>query len=126
MAANTPLSRAELEVAQTLWKLKEATVRQVFEAIPEEREIDFWTVQTLLRRLEAKDYLKSRLEGRTRIYKAKVKPATVVKRLTNDFVDRVFDGEAIPLFQHLLRHRDLNAQEIEKLRQMLDEQSKEQ
>lgn len=121
MAKQDPLSRAELEVARALWKLKQASVRQVFEALAQRRDTDFWTVQTLLRRLEKKEYVKSRLEGRVRIYQPRAKPQTVVNRLTEDFLDRVFDGEAMPLVQHLIQNKGLSESEIAALRKLLDE-----
>ncbi len=65
------LSRGEMEVARIVWELRHATVRQVLDALPADREIDFTTVQTYLRRLEEKGYLNVRLEGRTRIYSPK-------------------------------------------------------
>jgi BlaI family transcriptional regulator, penicillinase repressor len=54
MARRPALSKAEMEVARIVWNLGEATVRQVFEAFPAERKIDFATVQTYLRRLETR------------------------------------------------------------------------
>ena len=38
-----------------------------------------------------------------------------------DFVARLFDGEALPLVEHLIHDRGLKADEIERLRTMLDE-----
>ena len=51
------LAKSELEVLRLVWKLGEATVRQVLDALHEDRKLDFWTVQTYLRRLESKSYL---------------------------------------------------------------------
>jgi BlaI family transcriptional regulator, penicillinase repressor len=114
------LSKGELEVARILWQLKEATVRQVHEAFPTEREIDFATVQTYLRRLEAKGYVKGRLEGRTRIYSPRIQPRTVIRETINDFVDRLFGGEALPLVRHLIEERGISPEELTELRQLID------
>lgn len=114
------LSKGELEVARMLWQLKEATVRQVHEAFPPEREIDFATVQTYLRRLEAKGYVTGRLDGRTRVYTASVQPGTVIRETINDFVDRLFGGEALPLVRHLIEERDISPDELTELRQLID------
>ena len=54
MAPRPGVSKGELEVARLVWDLKNATVRQVYEALPDGRDIDFTTVQTYLRRLEEK------------------------------------------------------------------------
>ena len=77
-------------------------------------------MQTYLRRLEAKGYLRSRREGRAKIYVARVRPEQVVREVINDFVHRLFGGETIPLFQHLIIDRGLSDAEIGELRAMLD------
>jgi predicted transcriptional regulator len=121
MAKRAGPAKSELEVARIVWERGGATVRQVLEAMPEDRGLDFKTVQTYLRRLEAKGYLRTRLEGRSKVYLPSIKPARVIGQMVDDFVDRLFDGEAIPLFQHLIRDRGLSDDDIKALRAMLDE-----
>ena len=72
--AKRTLARSELEIARIVWNLGEATVREVADALPEERGIDFWTVQTYLRRLKDKGYLKTRRQGRSNVYIPAVEP----------------------------------------------------
>ena len=120
MTDRPALSRGEMAVARVLWELKQATVREVFEALSAGREMDFATVQTYLRRLETKGYLRTRLDGRTRVYSAKVKPRTVIRETVNDMVDRLFGGEAMPLMQHLIEDRRISDEDIVQLRKLLD------
>ena len=120
MAKRPALAKSELEIAQLVWQLGEATVRQVLDALPAERGLDFKTVQTYLRRLEAKGYLRSRREGRAKIYVARVQPEQVRREVINDFIHRLFGGETIPLFQHLINDRGLSDSEIGRLRELLD------
>jgi len=114
------LSRAELEIARIVWGLKEATVREVHESLPAGRNIDFTTVQTYLRRLEEKGYLRVRLEGRTRVYSVKVRPRTVIRETVGEMVDLLFGGESMPLVKHLVEERQFSSAEIEQLRELLD------
>ena len=67
MTDRPALSKGELEVARVLWELKSASVRQVHETLSADREIDFTTVQTYLRRLESKGYAKVFIIGTTHI-----------------------------------------------------------
>ncbi len=120
MAKLPALPKSELEVARIVWQLGEATVRQVEEALPEDRTLDFWTVQTYLRRLKEKGYLKTRREGRTNVYSPHVEPNRVISEVVGDFLDRVFDGDALPLFQHLIRDRGLSDEEIDGLQETLN------
>ncbi len=114
------LSKAELEVARIVWELKSAGVRQVHDALPEGRKVDFTTVQTFLKRLEEKGYLKVRLQNRTRIYSPRVKPRTVIRETVDDLVERLFAGEAMPLVRHLVEEKDFSAEEIDQLRSLLN------
>ena len=114
------LSKAELEIARIVWELKDAAVRQVFEALPAGRDIDFTTVQTYLRRLEEKGYLNVRLESRSRVYSPKVRPQTVIRETVGEMVDLLFGGETMPLMKHLVEERKFSSGDIEQLRELLD------
>lgn len=122
MAKERPsLAKSELEIARIVWELGEATVRQVHEALPKRRKLDFWTVQTYLRRLKDKGYLKARRVGQGNVYSAAVQPKRVIRELMDDFMDRLFDGEVLPLFQHLVESRGLTDEEIDELQDRLNE-----
>ena len=114
------LSKAELELARVVWELKEATVRQVHEALFESRGMDFTTAQTYLRRLEEKGYLKVRLEGRMRVYSPRVRPRTVIRETVSDLVERLFAGESLPLVQHLVEENSFSPEELNQLRKLID------
>lgn len=120
MPPRPPLSKAELEIARIVWDLKDASVRMVHEAMPANRNSDFSTVQTYLRRLEEKGYLKVKLDGRSRIYSPRVKPRTVIRETVSDLVDRLFAGDSMPLVKHLVEDKDLNTEQIQQLRDLVD------
>lgn len=121
MTERPALSKGEMEVARVLWELGSASVRQVHEALPADREIDFTTVQTYLRRLETKGYAKAKLDGRVRIYAPRVKPRTVIRETVDDLIDRLFGGEAMPLMKHLIEDRGISDEDLAQLRKLLDD-----
>jgi len=121
MSKRPAVAKSELEVARIVWELGEASVRQVLDALPGERNLDFKTVQTYLRRLAAKGYLRTRRDGRTNIYLPRVRPQQVVREVIDDLLKLLFGGESLPLFQHLIQDRGLTSAELDKLRVMLDE-----
>lgn len=121
MSERPALSRAEMEVARIVWTLREATVRQVLDNLPESRDINYKTVQTFLRRLETKGYLISRREGRSLIYAADIRPKQVVRDTVKDFIGRLFNGSPIALLEHLVRDQGLEKSELDQLRKLLDE-----
>jgi BlaI family penicillinase repressor len=112
--------RSELEVARIVWNLGSATVRQVLDAMPEGRDVDFKTVQTYLRRLKAKGYLRTRREGRTMVYSPRVHPNRVIGEVVDDLMNRLFGGEVFPLFQHLIEDRGISDADVGRLRELLD------
>ena len=120
MTQRPSLSKGEMEVARVLWELGRATVRQVHEAFPAERAIDFATVQTYLRRLETKGYVKGQLERRVRVYSPRVRPNTVIRETVDELVDRLFGGETLPLVRHLIEDRGLQDQDLAELRRLID------
>ena len=120
MPQRPALSKGEMEVARLLWELGQATVRQVHEALPARRTINFTTVQTYLRRLDAKGYVRSWLDGRTRIYAPRVKPTTVIRETVADLIERLFAGQTLPLMRHLIEERGIGVDELTELRQLLD------
>lgn len=120
MGERPALSKGEMEVARVLWQLGSAGVREVHAALPAERAMDFATVQTYLRRLEAKNYASSRLDGRVRIYAPKARPKTVIRDTITDLVDRLFGGETMPLVRHLIEEHEMRSEDVAELRRLLD------
>ena len=95
MSDRPALSRAEMEVARIVWTLREATVRQVLDNLPETRDINYKTVQTFLRRLEAKGYLVSKRDGRSLVYTADARPKQVIRDTVKNFLNNLFNGEPL-------------------------------
>ena len=114
------LSKGEMDVARTVWRLKSATVGQIHDSMPNDLKMDYSTVQTYIRRLEEKGYLKSKRDGRTKIYSARIRPGTVIGEVVSDLMDQLFDGQMFPLVKQLVDDRGLSEDEIEQLRKLLD------
>jgi predicted transcriptional regulator len=112
------VSPAETEILRLVWQLDKATVQDVCNKLPAKRKIAYATVQTLLRRLEKKGYLKHRIRGKAHVFFAAVKSENVIKRSVNDFLDRLFGGDPIPLMQYLAEHGKIDAGDIEKLKRL--------
>ena len=112
------LSPSETEILRLVWLLDKATVQDVCDKLPARRKIAYATVQTLLRRLEKKGYLKHRIRGKAHVFFAAVKSENVIKRSVNDFLDRLFGGDPIPLMQYLAEHGKIDAGDIEKLKRL--------
>ena len=121
MVDRPALSKGEMEVARTLWDVGPATVREVFESLPDDRKMDFSTVQTYLRRLETKGHASSKKAGRVRIYSARTRPRTVIRETVDDLVQRLFGGETMPLVRHLIEDRQIDADDISELKKLVEQ-----
>ena len=114
------LTRQELALMKVVWRVGHATVREVYEALREERRVAYTTVMTMLNILESKGYLRKEPEGRAYRYHPTQPERRVMTALVRDFVDRVFDGAATPLLAHLVTDTRLSKPERDALRRLID------
>lgn len=115
------LSPSETEILRLVWQLDKATVQEVCDKLPARRKIAYATVQTLLRRLEKKGYIKHGNRGKAHVFSPAVKQEAVIKRSVRDFLERLFGGDPIPLMQYLAQHGRINADDIEQLKQLVEQ-----
>ena len=113
--AGPTLTGQELEIMKEVWKLKTATVRQVYEALLERRKIAYTTVMTMMNILEQKGFLKKRQDDRAYVYSPAQPQKQVVGSMVREFVNRVFNGSAEPLLVHLVDQHGLSSQELEEI-----------
>lgn len=115
------LSPAETEILRIVWEADRATVQDVVNRLPAGRKIAYATVQTLLRRLENKGYLRHDNRGKAHVFFAAIRSQEVIKRTVADFVDRLFGGDPIPLVQYLAEHGKIDVDDIENLKALINQ-----
>ena len=122
MARRLPaLGAQELAIMKVVWRLKDASVRDVYETMRERRSVAYTTVMTMMNPLEGKGYLKKQLDGRAFRYRPAVPEQRVVGTMVREFVERVFDGGAGALLTHLVTDSNLTDEERRRLRRLIDE-----
>ena len=85
------LTKAEEDIMQILWDLKEANVASIIEKLSEPKPA-YNTVSTIVRILESKDFVGYRKEGRGHIYFPKVKKTEYSSQSLNKSMDGYFQG----------------------------------
>jgi BlaI family penicillinase repressor len=115
------LTPRELAIMDIIWERREATVRDVHDALNRRRKVAYTTVMTLMSILATKGHLTRRRDERAYVYSPTRPRHQAVARLVTDFVDRVFSGSAQPLLLHLVKHEKLTAAERAELRRLIDE-----
>jgi BlaI family penicillinase repressor len=112
---------AELQILQVLWERGPSTVREVHEALQEEKALGYTTVLKLMQIMTTKGLVRRDENQRAHVYEAQ-QPAEKTKRqFAADMLERVFDGSARELMMHALASQRSTRQEIEELRSLLDE-----
>ena len=86
------LSPLENRVMQVVWRRKNVTAEEVRTKLAGRRTLKDSTVRTILRRLEAKGYVKHITEGRTYVYSPKVASQSVATDAVRAIVDHFCDG----------------------------------
>lgn len=118
-----PLTPAELEIMRVVWQHGEATVRDVYEALREQRQVAYTTVLTMMKVLEQKGHLRKRTSERAHVYRPVRSEAVVMRSMVREFVERVFGGAAHPLLVHLLEDRKITREELERAARLVEEES---
>ena len=112
---------SELEILQVLWTRGASTVRDVFDALHEKKDLGYTTVLKLLQIMTAKGTVRRNEDQRAHVYEA-CQPAEKTKRqFAGDMLQRVFEGSASQLMLHALEGRHTSKKELEELRRLLDE-----
>jgi BlaI family penicillinase repressor len=118
------MSPTETEILRLVWELNEATVQQIRDRLPSDRNLAYNTIQTLLCRLEQKGYLKHHVRGRAHVYVPSVKPKEVIKTTVGDFLGRLFGGDPKPLVQFLAEDGKIDEEDINRLRELINRRKK--
>jgi len=121
------LSPANLEIMKVIWRLGEASVNDVFEAVNSRRKdkVRRTTIQVQMNRLEEYGWLKHREVGRTHYFRAVRGRQKAERDIIDDIKNRLFGGSRMELVKSLLDDSDLKPEEIQELRDFLNEYEKE-
>jgi predicted transcriptional regulator len=111
------LSPLEHAVMAILWRRGTATAAQVVEDL--DRPLTNATVRTLLRRLEAKGYVRHRVEARTFVFLPKVAETEAATGAVRRIVQRFFGGSTSKLLAGLVDEGLIDPEEIGRLSRRL-------
>ena len=96
----------ELEIMRIVWRLGEASARQIQQELPGDRHYN--SVMTIIRVLEKKNHLVHREEGRTYFYRATQNPHKARSRVLKHLIKHVFGGSPKSLVLNLVETGDLH------------------
>jgi len=115
------LTEAELPIMQVLWEKKSATVQQVLEALPNKKPLAYNSVLTIIRILERKGYVRHVKDGRAHIYLPRLNQKEATQSEIRHLLSRFFQDSRELLVLNMLEDDGIDAEELGRLRKMLDE-----
>jgi BlaI family transcriptional regulator, penicillinase repressor len=122
MAIRPSLSVSEREVLKVLWDHGPRTIREINEVLERQgRQWAYTTVATLLQRLLVKKYAASDPSAVPHVYRALVSRDELLDRRLKDAAEEFCDGRAAPLVLALVQGNHFSADEVARLRRLLDE-----
>ena len=114
--SQTPrLSDLENTVMNIVWEHNEATAESVRTQIEATQPIKDSTVRTILRRLEAKGYVRHRTEGRTFVYSPTVASNNAAADAVRSIMDRFCNGSIESLLVGLVNREVVSPEKLQEL-----------
>lgn len=123
MASSTEIPRpteAELELLQILWQKEPATVREIHDALNEEKPSGYTTVLKLLQIMTTKGLVVRDEAARAHVYRAAFSQDSMQSRLLADLSNRLFSGSAAQLALHALSMESASDDELAEIRALLE------
>jgi predicted transcriptional regulator len=113
-----PLTKAEEQVMQAIWKLNKAFLREIVDAMPVPKPHQN-TVATLLKILMEKKYIKVDVIGRMHQYYPAISKEAYSKASMKTLVKGYFEGSFAEAVSFMVKENNLSIEELELLLQTL-------
>ena len=112
-------TEVELELLRVLWDKGEATVRELYEVVSEQRPLGYTSVLKMLQIMTEKGLVERTEAGKAHIYRAAATQEETQSQLLRDLSERLFSGSAAQLAMHALAMEPASAEEIEEIRRII-------
>jgi|KBSMisStandDraft_5_1062788.scaffolds.fasta_scaffold14733_3 predicted transcriptional regulator len=112
-------TEAELELLRILWEKEPATVREIYDALNQERPSGYTTVLKMLQIMTAKGLVVRDEANRAHVYRAAIGQDAMQSKILRDLSVRLFSGSAAQLALHALAMEPANDIELDEIRALL-------
>jgi len=114
------LTAAELRIMNVLWLKGSGTVQSILDSLSEKPALAYNSVLTTIRVLERKGYLEHSKDGRAHVYVPRVGQKEATRSEISHLASRFFKNSHEDLVLNILEEQGIDAEEIDRLRAMLD------
>jgi BlaI family transcriptional regulator, penicillinase repressor len=109
------LSKAETRILEQFWMLGTSSVREILESLPQEEQVAYTTVQTLVYRLEQKGAVRRvKKIGNAQLFQPAVDQKQFRNGLVRDLLD-LFGGSPFLLVSNLIETGSLTLKDLKAL-----------
>ena len=111
---NKQLTKAEEQIMQVLWRLKEASVKEVIAKLPEPKPA-YNTVSTIIRILESKEFVGHKAKGRGYVYFPIIEKDSYSNQSIHKLMNGYFNGSFQSLVSFFVKENNMDMQELEQI-----------
>ncbi|MBS1531272.1 MAG: BlaI/MecI/CopY family transcriptional regulator [Bacteroidetes bacterium] len=111
------LTKAEEQVMQILWQLKEAIVKDVIEKMPDPKPA-YNTVSTVVRVLESKGVVGHKAYGNSHVYYPLISEDEYKKFTFDKMMQNYFSNSYESLVSFLVKEKNLSLKELEEITEL--------
>lgn len=113
------LTKAEEQIMQILWQLKEGIVKDILERIPEPKPA-YNTVSTVVRVLEGKGFIDHKAYGNSHVYFPLISEDEYKKFTFDKLMNNYFDNSYKSLVSFIADEKDLGLKELDELTELIN------
>lgn len=112
-------TEVELNILTVLWDRGSSTVRQVHDALSEQRDTGYSTTLKMMQVMHQKGLLKRDDTVRPQLYRPMQSAQKTQRGLTNDLIQKAFGGAASRLLVQALSARDISDDELTEIKELI-------
>ena len=112
------LTRAEEQIMQLLWQLKEAMIKEIIELMPEPKPA-YNTVSTVVRVLEGKGFIDHKAYGNSYVYFPSISETQYKKFTFDKMMSSYFGNSYESLVSFIANEKKLDILQLDELTQLL-------
>ncbi|HTK21971.1 MAG TPA: BlaI/MecI/CopY family transcriptional regulator [Mucilaginibacter sp.] len=114
-------TESELEILQVLWKMGQATVRDVHEELAKTKASGYTTTLKLMQIMDEKGLVVRDTTSKTHIYRAAYSQEKAQTSALDKILSTVFEGSTSDLVIQALGHHKASKDEIDAIKKYLDQ-----
>jgi len=114
------LTKAEEQIMQLLWQLKEAIVKDIIERMPEPKPA-YNTVSTVVRVLEGKGFINHKAYGNSHVYFPLISEAQYRKFMFDKMMSSYFSNSYESLVSFIANEKKLDVKQLDELTKLIED-----